>query len=364
MSDEKKETSATPDNQQAEASSVSDSQKTENATLSKQVARRWLQALAWLINFIVPTIISILLGFSPLPQSVPVISIMQHHPLISLMVCGVLALVTVYTLLILYKPKTVDAVRKLQWHVTGNSRPWIIVTALSMISTVLSLSLLLVVLLRPSWCPNTLCPSPQILTHPGGIHDASLDLYPIAIQSTSFAIPGNPASYSESNVPKSIGAVRLDMKQASSYRVVLGVQSLQQGRFGVIFEQIALVVEQVPPMPHPLNVWNPSTLVGYNTNSYQVNYSGQTTGAALPATYTSILHGFLELAPGEPDQFNVQISTRYPVDIRFRVQVTYRVTNESETHVLTLPLVYEVMFSDASNWHEYQFQNGHFVPNP
>jgi hypothetical protein len=364
MSEEQKEaTTPLPDSQKTPETSVSESKKTENTTLSNRIARRWLQGGAWLINFIIPTILSILLGFSPLPQSIPLIALVQQHPLASLAVCGVLALVTVLALFIAYKPKLADAGRKPQWQITNNTRPWIVVTALSTVSTVLCLVLLLVVLLRPSWCPNALCPAPQVLalTHPNGIHDANLDLYPINLQSKSFVLAGNVASYSQNNIPNSIGAVRLDWKQTPPYRVVLGVNSLSQGRFGVVIEEVALKIKQVPPIPRPLNVWSTTTLDFYNTYSYHVDYRGQNTDAVLPATYISLPNGFLQLAPGEPDQFNVQISSSIPADIQFNVQVTYRVTNELVPHVLTLPHVYEVVFSNASNWHEYQLQDGHFV---
>jgi hypothetical protein len=367
---EKKETmpSPQPASEQKEQGRVLDKEKRETGSLSHQAAKRWLQAIAWLINFIVPTIISILLGFSPLPTSVPLISFVQQHPLTSLLTGGIVTLVTVFTLFITYRPR-LPAGKKPQWQLTKSSRPLIAVTALSMMSTLVCLALLLVVLLRPAWCPSRLCPPPQVLTNPNGVHTADLELYPIAlartpfvIQSPSFVIPVDPASYTEHTLPNSVGAVNLDVKQTAPYRIVLGVHSLQQGRFGLVIEQVALVIAQVPPMPRPLNVWSTPSTVNYSTNSYQVSYRGQGPQAVLPATYVSSPHGFVELVPGEADQFNVQISARFPVDIKFKVQISYRVTNESQMTVLTLPYVYEVVFSNNSNWHEYEFQSGHFVP--
>jgi len=369
---EKKEATPSPqsEGEQKEQSRVLVKEKMETGSLSHQAAKGWLQALAWLINLIVPTIIAILLGFSPLPTTIPLIGFVQQHPLPALLVGGVVTLITFFALFITYRPKPTDD-KKPQWQFANSSRPLIVVTTLSMMSTLVCLALLLVVLLRPAWCPSGLCPPPQVLTNPNGVHTADLELYPRAlertpfvIQSTSFVIPGDPASYTERTIPNSIGAVNLDVKQIAPYRIMLGVRSLQQGRFGLVIEQVALVIVEVPPMPRPLNVWSTPPTVNYNTNTYQVSYRGQNLQAVLPATYVTSPHGFLELVPGEADQFNVQISSRFPADVKFKVQVTYRVSNESQMTVLTFPHVYEVVFSDNSNWHEFEFQSGHFVSKP
>ncbi len=82
----------------------------------------------------------------------------------------------------------------------------------------------------------------------------------------------------------------------------------------------------------------------------------------LPAEFVSQLYGGIELAPGEADQLIIQVSSHMIADLHFRAQVTYRVSNESQLHVLLLPHVFEVVFSDNSNWHEYQLENGRFLP--
>jgi hypothetical protein len=109
-------------------------------------------------------------------------------------------------------------------------------------------------------------------------------------------------------------------------------------------------------------VWTRSPAVGYLTNFYQAAYRGEQKNNVLPAKFVSQLYGGIELAPGEADQLNIQVSSRVIADLRFRVQVTYRVSNESQLHVLLLPRVFEVVFSDNSNWHEYRLENGRFLP--
>jgi hypothetical protein len=207
-----------------------------------------------------------------------------------------------------------------------------------------------------------LCPPPQVSTSSTGVHDNYLDFYPLAVQSSFFTLPGNPDQYSQNNLPESIGAVNSSSKNPPPYEIIVGVHSLQQGRFGVVIEQVAIVIENVLPMPRPLNVWARSPAVGYLTNYYQVTYRGGEKNTGLPAKFVSQLYGGIVLAPGEADQLNIQVSSHVIADLRFQVEVAYRVSNVSQLHVLLLPHVFEVVFSDDSNWHEYQLENGHFLP--
>lgn len=174
-------------------------------------------------------------------------------------------------------------------------------------------------------------------------------------------IPGNPSQYSQNDLPQNIGAVNIGGKP-SLYRVVLGVHSLQQGRYGLLITQVALEIRQVPRMPRPLNVWARGSTLDYHTNPYLVVYSGQGPRDTLPARYLPIPYPApVQLRPGEADELDIQVSSRIVADIQFLVHVTYRVTNESQLHQLTLPPSFEIMFSDASNWNKYQLQNGYFA---
>jgi hypothetical protein len=347
--------------EQKEQSALANDKKRENRLL-QQFATKWLKLVAVPINLIVPSIIAILFGFNPLPQSVPLLNIFKQHPFASLILCGILLFMTLSALIFSKRVELGVVGRISQSQIAQSNRLWIGLTGVSTISFLLCLTLLGMVWFRPSWCPNALCPPAQVATSSTGVHDSYLDLYPLAIQSPFFTLPGNPDQYSQNNLPENVGAVNADTKHASPYGIVVGVHSLQQGRFGMVIEQVALVIESVPPMPRPLNVWTRSPAVGYLTNFYQVTYRGEQKNSVLPAKFVSQLYGGIELAPGEADQLNIQVSSRVIADLRFRVQVTYRVSNESQLHVLLLPRVFEVMFSDNSNWHEYRLENGRFLP--
>jgi hypothetical protein len=273
---------------------------------------------------------------------------------------GTFAFSFIIALILLTKPENPNN-RGKGWHLL----PWGFSAVISTINLSLIVALLITILIRPSWCPAIICPSPQIVTEPNDIHDSNLEIYFITTQSTSWVIPGDPAYYSESNLPKSIGAARIDKKTLPfPYRVVLGVHSLQQEHYGILFVQEALLIKQVTPMPRPLNVWVKGLPVTYNTNPFQADYRGESAGNTVPVTYVPVLYGNVQLVPGEADQLNVQVSSKVPADVQFRIQITYRITNERQLHTLTLPYVFEVVFSDATNWHEYRLDRGHFVQNP
>jgi hypothetical protein len=44
------------------------------------------------------------------------------------------------------------------------------------------------------------------------------------------------------------------------------------------------------------------------------------------------------------------------------MQVTYHVIGELAEHTLILPNIFEIIFSDSANWHQYQLNSdGHLV---
>lgn len=231
-------------------------------------------------------------------------------------------------------------------------------------SLLLSFMLVSMVILRPAWCPTALCPAPQLVINPQGVHDSNLEVYSQAIQSPSYFFSGSPALYTLNNLPMDASALRIDTPLQKPYRVVLGIHSLQRGRFGLIIEQVVLVVKQVTLVPSPLHVWTQSETRDYHSNLYQGRYEGQDVGARLLAVYTpsnGLIDGRVQLIPGESDELDIQVTSRVVADLHFQVQVNYRVINESREQTILLPKTFEVIFSNASNWHPYHIQNGHLI---
>jgi hypothetical protein len=303
-------------------------------------------------------ILAILFGLNPAPQTVPLVQLIREYPVLSLLLGVVLLIVTLGAIPIARAgpgETTSDGDSDPHPH-DGWGVPRLLISfGVPSLSTFLSLALVAVVLTRPAWCPTALCPAPRILTNPHAIHDHNLEVYLTAVQSAAYVLPGSPSQYTAGNLPTSIAALRIDQQPQMVYRVVVGIHSLQQGRFGLIIEQLALVVVQVPPTPQPLNVWLASPSLLYSSNPFQVSYLGQLAGSVLPATYLVDPQSYVQLGPGEADDLDLQVDSKVLVDLKFRVQVTYRVTSQSVTHTLTLPQEFEVIYSDTANWHTYEF---------
>jgi len=321
-----------------------------------RVSKVWARGVAGITSFLGVTLVSVLFGFAPVPASSPLLDLIRVYPLLSILIGGGVIAASVAALLFSRGPEPTGTVPQADQQL---QRRLVFSNLLATTSTTLLILLLSVVLIRPPWCPMALCPVNPVYP---GVHDANLDLYFTAVQSNVHVIPGDPAQYSLKNLPRAMNALELDNPQQPPYRVVLGIHSLQQGRFGLLIEEVDLVVVQVAPVPMPLNVWVEQQRT-YDTNVYQVSYSTQGPGDLIPSTYVTFPDGNVQLVPGETDEIDLQVLPEVAVDLQFRIQVTYRVSNESQEQSLTLPNRFELIASDASNWHLYHLQGGGLAPN-
>ncbi len=290
-------------------------------------------------------------------------SAVKLHPLLSILLSGFFILAGVVAWIFAGAPKKPEGVGENVGSSTSVlSRRLVLSTILSMSSSIICFVLLAVIIFRPAWCPEALCPLPQPVLNPQGNSDGTLEVYFTTLQSSTFVIPANPSSYTLAKLPNQIGALRVDRKEQEPYRVVFGLHSLQRGSYGMFIDQISLVVDNTPPSPHPLNVWNKSAPLEYNSAPFRVTYTGEPTGSELNSTYVPLPGGQVQLTPGESQEIDLEVVSQVTVDLHFHIKVMYRVTNEDETHTLTLPGDFEVVFSDATNWHQYQLADGHLVP--
>lgn len=353
--------------------------KTQARPLLFRLAQAWVRGLTGLAVTVEGAVVTTLLGLNPAPQTTPLVSVIRRYPLPSFII-GAFVLFASFSALLIVRsatPRPVtaggdgggdsssnggdDAADVLGgWHV-----PRVLISAgVSTLSTAAFIALLLIVLTRPTWCPTALCPAAQrvVVTNPNGAHDSDMEIYLTAVQGTTYELPADVASYTLDNAPTAVPVLRIDDPTAPVYRVALGAHSLLQGRYSIVIERVALVVTSVPASPRPLNVWLKGPNGNYQVNPYLATYHGEGSGAVLPVTYTAQQDGFVLLSPGEADELDIRLQSRVLADLRFQVQVTYRVSNESQEHTLTLPQTFEVIFTDVSNWHLYEFQSGRLVP--
>jgi hypothetical protein len=233
---------------------------------------------------------------------------------------------------------------------------------LSVLVTALILQILLYI--RPSWCPTSLCPLPQPLLQQGSDHDSNLELTFHALESPSYLIPNDPSQFTLANLPSETGTQLVDKSLSSPYRIAVGVHSLQRGTFGIVIEEISIVIKQIHSVPYPLRTWIDQGITDFSRNLYQGTYRGESVGKTLSTVSVPQPLIRLQLVPGESDEFTVQILSQVVAEIRFQVQVTYRVLNESIQHTLFLSKTFQVIFSDSLNWRPYHLQNGRLVANP
>ena len=315
-----------------------------------------------LLSAVGSAVIGVVLGFSALPSSIPLLGLLRLHPPV-----GIGFLVILLGLLILAPllgPGDSGSTSPASPGPGPRTR-LLLATAVSTVSALLFISLLVTVIVRPSWCPNEICPAPVLVTNPLGVHDAHLEVFPAALQSATFAMPNAPATYSlsQNNLPREIGALRID-ETYPPYRVVVGVHSLQRGaNDSLTIQQIAVVLDRVSQPDQPLDVWNAGTDANYNSDPYQAIYRGEPSGAHLIAFSTHTPPTHVLLREGQSDEIDLQLTSKQIGALWFHVEVTYSLNGgDFAQHTLSLPHQYAVVFADQTNWHLYQLQDGHFVP--
>jgi hypothetical protein len=321
-----------------------------------RAAKQFLRGLAFVAS---GTLLAAILPLVGLGEYYPsaIADLLRTRQLEVFIALGILVILTIVALLIVQAPEPPP---------TGGGTRVAISLLLSGGSALVAFTLLALVLTRPAWCPDAICLPPQPVLNPHAVSDGVLQLYPNAsqaIQSAIFEIPGDPAGHSVANLPKNVGALRVDQADQPPYRAIVGVQNLQSSGPNVILEEVGLEVMDLPASPHPLNVWVSGSSVEYNSNPFLITYEGQAPGAVLPATYLPLPHGHVQLGPGESDTLDVQIVSHVRAALVFQIVVTYRMGDQSQIHTLRLPDRFEVIFSDAANWRIYQLQDGRLVPS-
>jgi tetratricopeptide (TPR) repeat protein len=242
--------------------------KFRHRRLIYQLAKFWVRGLAGVASFFELSILSILMGFT-VPVSPPLLVLIRANAVVALLIGGGLVAITILSWFLSRGPEPTVPGSK------GNlpfSRRLLLSNLAATSSTTLFVLLLATVLIRPPWCPTALCPAPVVLTH--GYHDNNLELDVLAIQSAYSVIPGELSQYSLQHLPPgNVSAVLVGPQTTTlPYRVAIKAHSLAQGRYSIIIEQVALVVQPVPSIPYPLNVWYQGEPLDYNSTPYLLNY--------------------------------------------------------------------------------------------
>lgn len=333
---------------------------------AQRIAQLWLRGLLAICGIVFAGLISILLGFNGFIGDSPLVDFVHHHPTAAMIAVAILMLMTVVAFLMSRESGSANAPSILEAF--RQTRRLFIATSVATMSTLLFTLLLGLVLVRPTWCPTALCaPRPTIKTNPEGVHDSNMEMYLIAYQSAYYVIPGDPGGYDLRDLPNQrIGAALLNSSATatnSACDVFIGVHSLRASGYDILIQQVYLLVEDVPILPTPLNVWHVDTSQIFHGQLYKVEYRGESPESELRAQYSAAPAGFVQLAPDEADQMDIRLSANVPADVQFRIEILYHIANETQVHSLILSQSFEVAFSNSSNWHPYRLKNGQFTPS-
>src|SRR5260370_1842209 len=330
--------------------------------------RRLAYALRQFLNALISNlfllVIFTLIGLNAPADSPPIFKIINQHKTLSILIIMGLTFYLLRVLFIKIESDQEDSNKQSQRKSRFlNSRT--ILNTVSYSASIFLVFVLVLLFLRPQWCPSEICPSPERIFPPQSVHDENLEMDFIKDQSAFYVIPNKPSQYTLNNLPRSIAALHSDgEKSLLLNHIIIGLNSLQQGRFGMIIEEVNLVITQVAPMQHPLYVWQFSPLINYeNDNQYRALYLGQQAGAILPTNFLRYPFGFEQLKPGDTDQIDVHVVSRIEANIWFTVQVVYRIANESQPHTINLSHQFEVMFANNADWNLYHLQGEHFQPD-
>jgi hypothetical protein len=330
-------------------------------TLAYRVSKLWIRGVLAVAGVLEAGILSAALGMSEVPKRLPLLQFAQAEPVDALAAGSVLFGMSLTAWFI---TRRAEASFNPLPNLGSPKLPsgMVIATAISTLSITLFVSLLATVLVRPAWCPTRLCPAPiqVVVHHPGSVFDDHMEAYLTGIQSAVYQLPGDPATYSVSNLPQDTGVVRIDAPADQAYRVAVSMHSLIPSGYHIIIEHVSVVLVEVQPVPQPLNVWQ-TTPRKFPTNPFTATYDGQSSHDRLQAVPD--FKGVMELLPGETDTASVLIQSNTLASLTFQIQVTYRMANEaSAAPPLTLPQTYHVMFTDRANWRLYVPKDGSFVP--
>src|SRR6266567_1399335 len=205
---------------------ASANQTSANDSLICNLVKWWRGLPMKVAGIIAAASITSLLGFNSLPQSIPLIGFIHQYLAASLIIASLLILFTLIAMVIPCSQN--ENITSIALNSGHQHRQWFIATSLSIAGLVLLSGLLIVTLIRPTWCSPPFCPGTTYVAsiHADSVHDNNLEVYPSALESSTFVLEGEPTQYTAHDLPQQdIAAVDLGSKGSFS-RVVLGVHSL------------------------------------------------------------------------------------------------------------------------------------------
>ena len=338
------------------------------------IAKHWLWVQLLVEGVILGTVGSALNNAitSHIPSEKLVSDFVHAYPLATLVViaCGIVG--TAAVAFIVWRQPA--AVRQTQLAAVGLlQKPTVALGSITLasMSTLLLVTLLMLLAIHPSWCPNQVCAA-GLAAYPWPT-DGYVGVDIFAVQSDTILIQGNPADFSLAHLPDTrgsgvIGAVLVQSPTGSRapanlpYRIAVHVQNLRSDMGELSIESIALVVTRDASLGH-VNAWLQGAAADYQQNPFVARYEGERSGETIPALYAgAVPFSHVRLNPGETDTVTVRVWSGEPADVSYRLQITYRYLNEGNPRTFEDPQTVEVVFASRLQWTEYELKAGKLQP--
>ncbi|HEY7021719.1 MAG TPA: hypothetical protein VH349_11430 [Ktedonobacterales bacterium] len=309
------------------------------------------------LEIIIGFLAGLFLGVGSAPSVIPVLSLIRDHPPVGI---GIGVVLLIIVMLIPLLGASDDPLMPEPEQSQPRTRIWLATTT-SFVMTTLLFSLVGLITIRPSWCPTSICPAPQLVTvtNPNGVHDGIMEAYYLAEQSDAFVMTEDPARYTFSNLPNHIGA--REIGSTEPYRAVVGIHSLQRGtRYGLVIDGVDALVDQTMDVTAPQNVFLQGPGLSYNTSIWTLKYVGEPASAHVP---TAAPANTTQLEVGGSDELSIEVVTSVEVCLQFRVQVRYhQIAGDTSTHSLIVPHEFAVCILAPKDWSPYVFSDGKMAP--
>lgn len=318
-----------------------------------------------LVEIIIGVVAGLLLGIGSAPSTIPILTLIRTHPPIAIAIGLALLVILILAPLISSDDarEDVENTGGEEPYTSPSGRLWF-ASATSLVSLLLLFSLFGLITIRPSWCPTSICPAPQlvVVTNRNGVNDGVMESYYLAQQSDDFAMTQDPTTYTFSNLPVSVGAIELG-KSPTPYNAIIGIHSLQRNtRYGLIIDGVDLVIDKVTPITGPVDVFIQGANLTYATRIYTIAYIGEPTGSKLPTNPPKLVIG---LEVGGSDELSVRITSATEVSLQFHLQVRYhQIVGGALVRTLVIPHEFAVDFVAPAHWKPYIFSGGKMIPQP
>ena len=126
-----------------------------------------------------------------------------------------------------------------------------------------------------------------------------------------------------------------------------------------------MLVDTAAASTNPARVWmQPTGVEDLQINPFRVTYQGEAPRQAISSVYVGPVPGaHVRLQPEELDHLTLTVTSTVAVELRFRLEVVYRLLSQQSVQTVTLSQPFAAVFASPDAWLPYQMSpDGHLLP--